>query len=799
MQFEPSSDSLTESTDSQEIISEKIGDLVVEHLPLVKNEKPEEAAEFYDDGASELWQILKNRPLEERIAIKQAYLFARKAHRGQFRKSGEPYIIHLVAVAIILANLDMDFASLVAGLLHDTVEDVDWITFEMLQNKFGFEIARIVEGETKLSKISKRGGREAEVPAEGRDMQAENLRQMLIAMLEDPRVIFVKLADRLHNMRTLDSMPPHKQRNISGETMEVFAPLAHRLGIGQIKWELEDLSFRYLYPEEYEDLQRQLNIKREEREAVLEMVSQQLEEALKDDFELREEIDEIKVSGRIKNLWSIRNKMQKDNKTIEQIFDLLAVRIILTTSPVKSSQDLDEEQVEKLQERKGKRVCYHALNIVHSLWTPLPGRFKDYIAIPKSNGYRSLHTTMIAPTGQPLEVQIRSDKMHETAEYGFAAHWMYKANKKSSKKQGEIKFFSQAREMKDVIEDPSDYLDALKNDFLSGRVVVFTPKGKATALAKGSTVLDFAFHIHTKVGVSTIGARVNGKMVPISQPLHFGDMVEIITSKKAKPSAGWYEWVVTRSARTKIRHYLNQQEREDLLEKGKISLEKFLRKRGLASKKLMRTESLEQATQNLLGRSNPDELYLALASRQITPATVAKILEPTLSDKKTPKLPAKNKPVTSDSSVYVEGIDAPTKLSRCCLPARGDQIIGYMTRGRGVSIHRIDCPNLLRLLINDPERCVAASWTARPQDYYTVYLDIEAENRENLVRDALQVLVKHGVSLKQVQAKSDGVDANVYFEISISKEHNLELFCEDILNVRNIRRIRHLEKIPIVE
>ena len=377
-------------------------------------------------GMEHLRGLVAERPEAERDLIERAYDFAREAHAGVVRKSGEEYITHPVAVATILAELGMDSTSIAAGLLHDTVEDVDGVTFEVITAQFGPEVSRIVEGETKVSKLSKAGSQTAEVSDDGRDMQAENLRQMLIAMTDDLRIIVVKLADRLHNMRTMDAMPPEKQKRISRETMEVFAPLAHRLGIGQVKWELEDLSFRYLYPEEYAELRSRLRMQLDERDGIVKQAEESLRSALEDDLELPDWVAAIDISGRSKHLWSIFGKMRREGKALEQIFDLMALRVILTPRRVEAREGTDPERLARAEEMREKRICYHTISIVHSLWTPLPGRFKDYIAVPKPNGYQSLHTTVIGKSGQPIEIQIRSSRMHEVAEYGVAAHWMYK-------------------------------------------------------------------------------------------------------------------------------------------------------------------------------------------------------------------------------------------------------------------------------------------------------------------------------------------------------------------------------------
>ncbi|WP_034387745.1 bifunctional (p)ppGpp synthetase/guanosine-3',5'-bis(diphosphate) 3'-pyrophosphohydrolase [Deinococcus sp. YIM 77859] len=737
----------------------------------------------------ELRPLIADRPAEERERIERAYVFARDAHAGVNRKSGEPYITHPVAVAVILAQLGMDTDSILAGLLHDTVEDVDGVTFEVIEEQFGADVRRIVEGETKVSKLSKQGSQQAQVHDTGRDLQAENLRQMLIAMTSDIRVIVVKLADRLHNMRTLGAMKPEKQQRIARETMEIFAPLAHRLGIGQIKWELEDLAFRYLHPDAYAYLQSRLRTRQEERDALIEQAIRQLREALEDDLELPEWVSDIDIAGRSKHLWSIHNKMQKEGKTLEQIFDLLAIRVILTPRELSVPPGTDEKRRERAEETREKRICYHTLSIVHSMWTPLPGRFKDYIAVPKPNGYQSLHTTVISQSGQPIEVQIRSRRMHEVAEYGVAAHWMYKQGATLAQRDRE-NWIAQLRELQNEINDASDYLDAVKTDILSQRVRVFTPKGLAISLPAGSTPIDFAHHIHTRIGETTVGARVNGSIVPLSHRLKNGDMVEIVTSKNSKPSQGWLNFAVTRSARAKIRHFFRQQEREEALQRGHDLLERYLRKRQLPVRQLMRTKLLEEATQKLIGTRNPDDLYLALHAGKLTPSMVGRLLSPSLAQEQAaapaqartpaPQLPA-------PGGVYVEGLSTATKLAHCCHPIRGDQIMGYLTRGRGVSIHRIDCPNMIRLLKDEPERCVAASWDSGTPGGTIVDLDVVAPDRPGLLADVLGVLAAEKRSPMKVEAGvSADNTAHIYLRLAVTGQADVEAVRGAILRVPGV-------------
>ena len=752
-------------------------------------------SEQADYGMDELRLLIADRPLPERRKIEEAFEFARDAHAGVNRKSGEPYITHPVAVAVILARLGMDSDSLMAGLLHDTVEDVEGVTFGGIEGLFGTDVRRIVEGETKVSKLSKQGSQVAQVSDTGRDVQAENLRQMLVAMTADIRIIVVKLADRLHNMRTLGSMKPEKQARIARETMEIFAPLAHRLGIGQIKWELEDLSFRYLNPDAYEYLSTRLRTRQEEREALIAEAVAQLSEGLDDDLELHEWVSDIDISGRSKHLWSIHSKMQKEGKGLEQIFDLLAIRVILRPRDLVVPPGTDEKRRERAEETREKRICYHTVSVVHSMWTPLPGRFKDYVAVPKPNGYQSLHTTVISQSGQPIEVQIRSLRMHEVAEYGVAAHWMYKQGAGLAQKDRES-WLSQLRELQNEINDASDYLDAVKTDILSQRVRVFTPKGLAVSLPAGSTPVDFAYHIHSRIGETTVGARVNGSIVPLAHHLGNGDMVEIVTSKNGKPSKDWLNFAVTRSARAKIRHHFRTEEREAALERGHELLERYLRKRQLPVRQLMRTKLLEDATGRLLGSRNPDDLYLALHAGKLTPSAVGRVLAPSLAQEQAAPLPGRRAPVPrapEPGGVYVEGFTTSTKLSHCCKPIRGDQIMGYLTRGRGVSIHRIDCPNMIRLLAEEPERCVAASWEAGLAGTTIVELDVVAPDRRGLLADVLSVLTGQKVSPLKVEAGVRADDtAHIELRLAVSSNTELEAIRGALTGVDGVKDVLRL-------
>ncbi|RTH05027.1 GTP pyrophosphokinase, partial [Thermus scotoductus] len=644
--------------------------------------------------ASALWDKLESLldylPPQDREKVREAYRFAEEAHRGQLRRSGEPYITHPVAVAEILASLRMDADTVAAGLLHDTLEDCG-VAPEELERRFGLAVRKLVEGETKVSKLYKLAN------LEGEEKRAEDLRQMFIAMAEDVRIIIVKLADRLHNLRTLEHMPPEKQRRIAKETLEIYAPLAHRLGMGQLKWELEDLSFRYLHPEAYHALLSRIQETQEARERIVQKAMAALEEALRKDELLQAQLQSFEVTGRPKHLYSIWKKMERDKKALEQIYDLLAVRIILDPKPTPT------EEGRVLRE---KQVCYHVLGLVHALWQPIPGRVKDYIAVPKPNGYQSLHTTVIALEGLPLEVQIRTREMHRIAEYGIAAHWLYKEGLTDPEElKRRVSWLKSIQEWQQEFSSSREFVEAVTRDLLGGRVFVFTPKGRIINLPRGATPVDFAYHIHTEVGHHMVGAKVNGRIVPLSYELQNGEIVEILTSKSAHPSKDWLEFAKTRSAKGKIRQYFRTQERQETLERGQGLLERYLKRRSLPKPS---DSQLEEAAKRLGIAPSPEELYLALALNRITPKQVAEKLYP-----KALLKPEKPKPTPKNEwGIRLEqDLQAPIRLASCCEPMKGDAILGFVTRGRGVTIHRADCPNLRRILQGpEADRVMGAYW-----------------------------------------------------------------------------------------
>jgi GTP diphosphokinase / guanosine-3',5'-bis(diphosphate) 3'-diphosphatase len=744
-----------------------------------------------------------------RDRVERAFRFAAWAHEGQNRKSGEPYITHPVAVAGILAGLQMDVSAIQAGLLHDTVEDTN-VTLEDIEHTFGATVRRIVEGETKVSKLSKRAKDHLE------DEQAENLRQLLVAMTRDVRIIIVKLADRLHNMRTLGSMKPEKQIRIATETLEIYAPLAHRLGIGSLKWELEDLSFKYLNTEAFSQLAAQIRLKQGERDDFVQRAIAGLRETLENDRELGRWLMRFEITGRSKHLYSIFTKMEREGKHLEQIFDLLAIRVILEPRPVTEMEltfnpdpaDAPVTQREKHDRAKleaelqrEKRVCYHTLGVVHSIWTPIPGRFKDYIAVPKPNGYQSLHSTVISLEGQPIEVQIRTQRMHHVAEFGVAAHWLYKQGVEDgsgfeSKSAGledlrkGMNWLENLEQMNSEIKDAGDFVDAVQQDILGQRVFVFTPKGDTFSLPLGSTPIDLAYHIHTNIGHHAVGAKVNGNIVPLSHKLDNGDRVEIVVNRGSPgPSKDWMGFAATRSAKSKIRGFFRAQERAEALVHGHDTLDRYLKKRGLPARKLMRTKNLEDVTQKLLGSRNPDDLYLALHTNRFTAQQVAKALAPELEPSQ--PLPPRNTPPTpkpTSSGVFIEGgLQASVKFAQCCKPIRGDHIVGFVTRGRGVTVHRDDCPNVARYRLEEPDRLVTVGWDAGAVTSSLVDVDVVGDDRSGMLKDILDVLDRLKKSVLKIEANVNGNgEAHIYLRFEVRHQGEYDLVRNALLEVRDV-------------
>lgn len=662
--------------------------------------------------------------------IRRAFEYAKKAHENQFRRSGEPYIIHPIQVAGILVHLGLDAETIASGFLHDVVEDTEF-TIEDLTEEFSSEVAMLVDGVTKLGKI-RYMSKEAQ--------QAENHRKMFIAMSKDIRVILIKLADRMHNMRTLKHMPPEKQRRIANETLEIFAPLAHRLGISAIKWELEDASLRYLNPQQYYRIVNLMKQKRQEREYYIEEVMKEVQNQL-EDVNI-----EAEFSGRPKHLYSIYRKMVLQNKQFNEIYDLLAVRII-----VNSIKD-----------------CYAVLGIIHTCWKPMPGRFKDYIAMPKPNLYQSLHTTVIGPKGAPLEVQIRTKEMHEIAEYGIAAHWAYKEGTKIEGKDSSEKKLAWFREILDSqseTHDAEEFMESLKVELFADMVYVFTPKGDVIELPKGSVPIDFAYKIHTEVGNHTIGARINGKMEPLDYPLKNGDIVEVMTSKHSYgPSRDWMKMAQTSQAKNKIKQFFKKQQRDENVVKGKEMVDKEVRSSNFDPKEVFTNENLQRVADRF-NFISIDDMYAAVGYQGITASQIAtrltdkirrseqkKELEETIEQvqKHTSKAKSTGK---KHSGVKVEGVDnLLVRLAKCCNPVPGDEIVGFITKGRGVSVHRKDCPNMAD---GAKDRELKVEWEETSSKHYNVYLEISGYDRRGLLNDVLQTVNEIGTNIIAVSGKSD--------------------------------------------
>jgi GTP diphosphokinase / guanosine-3',5'-bis(diphosphate) 3'-diphosphatase len=666
-----------------------------------------------------LKKIRSYNPKADLDGVQEAYRFAELAHEGQQRKSGEDFIEHPLAVAEILADLRLDVTTVEAALLHDTVEDTS-VSVDDIDAAFGDEVGRIVDGLTKLERFKFRSREQ---------QQAENVRKMIVAMAGDIRVLLIKLADRLHNMRTLGALPIPRQRSIATETLEIYAPLANRLGVQEVKWELEDLAFKYLHPGPYREIAALVDARRGERTALIADVTKQLRTKLK---ELGIKAD---VDGRPKHLYSIYEKMVIRGKEFNEIYDLVGVRV----------------QVESL------RDCYAALGAVHALWKPIPGRFKDYIAMPKSNMYQSLHTTVVGPAGKPLEIQVRTRDMHRTAQFGIAAHWRYKEGTKQAKEAADLAWLGQMMDWLKDMADPREFMEGLRIDLSGGRVFVFTPKGDVVNLPQGATPVDFAYAVHTDVGHRTIGAKIGGKLVPLDYELHTGDAVEILTSKAQGegPSQDWLQFVATPRARNKIRQWFARGRREDAMEQGKDQLQRMMRKQNLPFKRLATDETLVQVAEEL---KYPDleSLYVALGEGHVSPQSVMARLSRLVSDTSEEEEDVTEVPLARPvkigaadvaQGVVVRGLpDVWVRLGRCCTPVPGDEIVGFVTRGQGVSVHRTDCPNV-KSLREEPERMIDVTWAEGKPTTFTVAIQVEALDRTRLLSDVATVLSDNHVNI----------------------------------------------------
>ncbi len=701
------------------------------------------------------------REFSPRVDMRQvvrAYEYAQVAHQGQMRKSGDPYITHPIAVAEELAELGLDTATLVAALLHDVVEDTG-ASKEEVTEYFGEEVALLVDGVTKLDRLQVESKQQ---------QQAETLRKMFVAMAKDIRVLLIKLADRLHNIETIESMPREKQKAIAQETLDIYAPLAHRLGIQQFKLRLEDHAFRTLHPKRYDEIVAMVQERAPERERFIEEVVREVHQ------HLREIRVKAEVHARPKHFFSIYEKMVNKGREFDEIFDLVGMRIIVSSV----------------------RDCYAVLGQIHAAWRPIPGRFKDYVAMPKFNLYQSLHTAVIGPKGRPLEIQIRTKAMHHTAEYGVAAHWKYKETGRGGAATGdELPWLQQLLEWQEDVREPGDFVDAVKLDLYEDEVFVFTPAGDVRALPAGSTPIDFAYAIHTEVGHRCIGAKVNDRLVPLDHVLHNGDTVEVLTSKAedASPSKDWLNIAASQRAQSKIRNYFNRERREDAIDRGREAVGRALRRDGMSIARAMSSGDLDAVAVDL-GYQAADGLFRAVGDNHVQASTVAqRVLGRQVPDETEDDVPDFDMPAAMPAAsrhsegVVVEGADGLlVKLARCCTPVPGDDIVGFVTRGRGISVHRRDCPNVVGLLEQE-DRIVAVHWDARASGAFLVTIQVEALDRKHLLRDITAVLGDLHVNIlsAQVTTRRDRV-AVLRFSFELADPTHLDYV---------LRSIRHVDAV----
>jgi len=705
--------------------------------------------------------------------IKDAYDFADQAHFGQVRKSGEPYILHPLAVAEILVNMEMDVTSIIAALLHDVVEDTT-VSLETVREQFGPTCAMLVDGLTKLEKIQFRTKEEH---------QNENYRKMFVAMAKDIRVILIKLADRLHNMRTLKYQSEESQRRIADETLEIFVPIAHRLGISAIKWEMEDIALRYLNPQQYYRIANLMKKKRAEREQYIQELIERIKEKL---HEMGIEGD---ISGRPKHLYSIFKKMTSKNKQFNEIYDLLAIRII----------------VDNIKD------CYATLGIIHTLWKPMPGRFKDYIAMPKPNMYQSLHTTVVGPKGEPTEVQIRTWDMHRTSEYGIAAHWAYKEGTvvPAGNFGDKMTLFREILELQNDASDAAEFVESLKMDFFTDLVYVFTPKGEVIELPAGSVPLDFAYRIHTEIGNRTIGAKVNGRIVPLDYQLNTGDIVEILTSKHSYgPSQDWVKIAQSSHARTKIKQWFKKERREENVAKGKEAIERELKRLGIDPPTLMTDERLMEVARKF-NFNDIEDMMSAVGFNGITAAQICTRLTDRLrketeeanmlqltNEVKEVRSSASEKKHRPTHGVSVKGVDnLLVRFARCCNPVPGDDIIGYITRGRGISVHRSDCANIPTMedAGDETERVIEVAWEDSVEANYSVEIEITGHNRNGLLNEVLQAVSESKTHISAVSGRSDkNKMAMVHMTILIRNIDHLQSVVDKIKRVKDVYSVQRI-------
>ena len=717
--------------------------------------------------------VLKYHPSTDISMIEKAYKVASEAHEGQKRKSGEPYIIHPLCVAIILADLELDKETIVAGLLHDAVEDT-WMTYEEVEKEFGSEVALLVDGVTKLGQLS--------YSADKVEVQAENLRKMFLAMAKDIRVILIKLADRLHNMRTLQYMRPEKQQEKARETMDIYAPIAMRLGISKIKVELDDLSLKYLKPDVYYDLVHKVALRKSEREQFVGAIVKEVKKHM-DDANIKAQVD-----GRVKHFFSIYKKMVNQDKTIDQIYDLFAVRILVDTV----------------------KDCYAALGVIHEMYKPIPGRFKDYIAMPKPNMYQSLHTTLIGPNGQPFEIQIRTYEMHRTAEYGIAAHWKYKESSDGKVPVGKseeekLNWLRQILEWQRDMSDNKEFMSLLKNDLdlFADSVYCFTPQGDVKTLPSGSTPVDFAYSVHSAVGNKMVGARVNGKLVPIEYEIKNGDRIEIITSQNSQgPSRDWLKLVKSTQAKNKINQWFKKELKEDNILKGKEMLAQYARAKGFKIANYTKTQYLE-AVLRKYGFRDWDSVLAAIGHGGLKEGQVFnKLVEAydkenkkNLTDEQVLEAASETQEklhiAMSKSGLVVKGIhDVAVRFSKCCNPIPGDEIVGFVTRGRGITIHRTDCVNVLNMSETDRTRLIEAEWQqpdTKEKEKYMAEIQVYANNRTGLLVDLSKIFTERKIDLRSINSRTSKQEkATISMSFEIGSKEELRSLIEKIRQVESV-------------
>jgi len=743
---------------------------------------PVRLSEFEQGLLDDLFAVVEEHADETALAVdrdrvRDAFVYASEHHANQRRRSGEDFIVHPVSVAKVCAGMRLDTETLCAALLHDTVEDTK-ASLADIEERFGEEIAGLVDGVTKLTELTFQSRDEA---------QAENYRKMMVAMASDIRVILIKLADRLHNMRTIDAMPKQKQIDKARETLDIYAPIAHRLGIHAIKWELEDLAFQTLHPRKFDEIKTLVSQQRDDRERYVNQAGEYLSAEL-DDIGI-----DAEISGRAKHFYSIYSKMTKKSREFNEIYDLTAMRVI-----VASVKD-----------------CYGAVGVIHSLWKPLPGRFKDFVAMPKFNMYQSLHTTVIGPEGRPLEIQIRTRAMHDLAEFGIAAHWMYKddPNVSGSRRpgkgggeaalrdpDGKLKWLRSLVDWQKDVSDPREFVETLKVDLFEDDVFVFTPKGEVKSLAVGATPLDFAYEIHTDVGHRCVGAKVNGKIVPLSYQLRSGDIVEVLTSKRERgPSRDWLSLVKTTRARNKIKAWYKAETRKDTEHAGRELLQEHLRKQGMPSQKIVASPLMAEVIREM-GFRKGDDFYIALGAAKVSPQVVVnKVMqrlkagetaetEPTAAADLMSAGRRRSRPTTSSNSfgIAVDGIDeVMLRLAKCCHPVPGDEIVGYISLGRGITIHRDDCPNVA-VLRKDPERFATVAWDGDAETSFQVEIEVQGWDRHRLLEDLSRTFAEAGINILEARCTVNLPMIRNQFVVEVGDTRTLDQAITRLRNIDNV-------------